>query len=404
MPAFQYHAINQAGTKHKGVLEGDSERQIRQLLRERGLVPIEVKKVDNKISAKKNFSLSRKKSISVKDLALLTRQLSTLLSSGLPLEEALLAVAEQSEKTKTKSILLAVRARVLEGHTLATGLREFPAAFSSLYCATVAAGEQSGNLSIILTRLADYTEKQQKMRQKLKQAMIYPSIMTLVSIAIVTFLLIYVVPKMIAVFHTTGQSLPTATTILIAISQFIKQYGIYTLILIAIGGFCFKRALYNINFKTAVHRAILKLPLIGNATKVINTARFSRTLSILISASTPVLDAMKVSSQLITNLPMRTAVEATIDKVREGVNIHHALKQTSYFPAMSIHLIASGEASGQLESMLERAADNQDLSIEQLIDTSLTLFEPLMILVMGSVVLFIVLAIMLPIFSMDNFG
>lgn len=402
MGAFQYVVVNAKGTKQKGIIEADSFKQARQLLREQGLTPLDVQPAQQKMSQMKIKAFG-KPSVSVKDLALMTRQLATLLAAGLPIEEVLAAVGEQTENARTKGLILAVRGKVLEGHSLAAALREFPQAFNELYCSTVSAGEKSGHLDIVLQRLADYTEQQFQMRQKVQHALIYPSIMILVAMGILIFLLEFVVPKMISVYSGIGQALPMMTSVLISISMNIKSYGLYGLLVLVLMIFFFRRQLKkNIGFKQKVHRLSLRLPVIGNAIKVTNTARFARTFAILSSAGVSVLEAMGVASKLITNLPIRDAVTESTKRVREGANIHLALKQTGFFPPMSIHLIASGESSGQLEPMLERAANNQEGEITRLIDTSLALFEPAIILVMGAIVLFIVLAILLPIFQLDQ--
>jgi general secretion pathway protein F len=403
MTAFQYHAVNAKGAAKKGIIEADSAKEARRLLRDQGLTVLEIELAQQKI-ARFKIKTFGKPSISIKELTLMTRQLATLLTAGLPLEEVLTAVAEQTEKHRTKSLILSVRSKVLEGHSLAAALRDYPEAFSTLYCSTVAAGEQSGHLDIVLQRLADYTEQQFHMRQKIQQALIYPLVMLFVALGILGFLLEYVVPKMISVYSNIGQTLPTMTIVLIAISTNLKSMGLYFFLILFVVVFFFRRSLKkSLTFRTNVHRFLLRIPILGNAIKVINTARFSRTFAILSSAGVPVLEAMRISSQLIINLPIRTAVEEAANRVREGANISLALKQTRYFPPMSIHLIASGEASGQLENMLERAANNQDGEITRLIETTLALFEPAIILIMGAMVLFIVLAILLPIFQLDQF-
>lgn len=403
MSAFQYNALNSKGIAQKGIIEADSIKHARQLLREQGLTVLDVQLAHQKMTQFKIKAFG-KPAVNVKELALMTRQLATLLAAGLPIPEVLSAVAEQTEKTRTKGLILAVRSKVLEGHSLASALRDYPQAFSELYCSTVAAGEKSGHLDVVLQRLADYTEQQFQMRQKIQQALIYPSIMVLVAIGIVGFLLEFVVPKMVSVYNNIGQELPGMTQFLISLSANLKTYGLYIFILLLIMIFLFRRSMKNnIAFRTKIHRFWLRIPIIGNAIKVANTARFSRTFAILSSAGVPVLEAMSISSKLITNLPIRNAVETASNRVREGANIHLALKQTTFFPPMSIHLIASGEASGQLENMLERAANNQDAEITRLIETTLALFEPAIILIMGAIVLFIVLAILLPIFQLDQF-
>lgn len=407
MAAFHYTAINAAGTRQKGIIEAESAKHARQLLRDKHLMPLDLSAASEKSSKSSSSFLkfSRKASVSTKELALITRQIATLLSAGLPLEEVLAAVAEQTEKPSSKGLMLSVRGKVLEGHALASALRDFPGAFSNLYCSTVAAGEKSGHLDIVLQRLADYTEQQYETRQKIMHALIYPIIMIFVAIGIVGFLLEFVVPKMISVYSNIGQQLPGMTQVLIGISTSIQTYGWYVLLVLFIVIILFRYQIKkSISFKEKIHRLMLRLPIMGNAIKVINTARFSRTFAILSSAGVPVLEAMTISSALITNLPIRNAVQESVNRVREGANIHLALKQTTYFQPMSIHLIASGESSGQLENMLERAANNQDNDISRLIETSLALFEPAIILVMGAVVLFIVLAVLLPIFQLDQFN
>ncbi len=403
MPAFTYAALDQKGARAKGVLEGDNDRHIRNLLRERGLIPLEVSRVTNQAKRTWRLSLRFQKRLNTDDLALVTRQLATLLGAGLPVEQALQGVAEQTEKPAVKNILVAVRSRVLEGHSLAMALAQFPNAFPELYRATVAAGEQSGHLDIILSRLAEYAEAQQSIRQKLQQALIYPSIMIGVSIAIVSFLLVYVVPRIISVFSDTGQALPESTQILIGISHLLQHYGFY-LLLVMLGLFYFiRRLLRKEHLRFKWHQLLLRLPVIGKALCTVNTARYARTLGILSAAGIPILECMRIASTLITCLPIKKACIQAASKVGEGGHIAGALKQTNYFAPMMLHLIASGEQTGQLEAMLTRAADNQDDAVKRLIATSLTLLEPMIILIMGAIVLFIVLAILLPIFALDQF-
>jgi general secretion pathway protein F len=407
MAAFDYTALDNQGRTKKGTLQADTPRQVRQQLREQGLIPLTVNEVSETSKSGLANSLGGRfgknsGSISLSDLALLTRQLATLLNAGLPVEEALRGVVEQSEKPRVKSILLAVRAKVMEGHTLASGLADFPKVFPELYRATVGAGEEAGHLGEVLLRVADYTENQQWMRQKVKQAAIYPLLMTMVSIAIVIFLMVYVVPQIVSVFEDSGQSLPALTKVLISISDFLAAYGIYMLAGLILLGFGWRRLLQNPQWQMRVHQYILKLPVIGRAVKIINTARFARTFGILSSSGVSVLDAMNASSQVIANLPMREAVQNASERVREGQSIAKALGDTKYFPAMMIHLIASGEASGQLEPMLAKAAESQEREVDALIGGALSLFEPIMILFMGTVVLIIVLAVLLPIFEVTQ--
>lgn len=414
MASFQYLAIDTRGKIQKGVLEADTARQARQSLREKNLIPTEVKPYDNKkaafefkagssysLNSFKNFLVRR--SLSNKELTLITRQLATLFNAGLPIAEVLNAVAEQTTNPQAKSILLSVKTKVLEGHSLASALREHPQSFSSLYCSIVASGEKSGSLAPVLERLADYTEQQFKLKQKIIHALIYPGALICVSLGIVIFLLEYVVPKMVSVYSHMNQTLPSLTRILIAASNNIKSFGLYLLLLLIMGIWGLRRALNkNPEWRETFHRFLLRLPFLGSSIKTINTARYARTLAMLSSAGVPILEGMTAAAHLVSNIPIRKGVEEATKHVREGAAIHLALKQTTFFSPMSIHLIASGEASGQLEALLERTALQQEDEISRLIDTLLTLFEPALILMMGAIVLFIVLAVLLPIFELNQ--
>ncbi len=400
MGAFEYTALDIKGREKTGVLEGDAARQIRQQLRELGLTPLTVEEVKQREarSSKKFF----KTKISATDLSLITRQWATLVRSGLPVEEALRTVAQQSEKSRLKSMVVGVRSRVMEGHSLASALSDFPHIFSELYRATIEAGEQSGHLEVVLERLADYTETRQQISQKMSQAMIYPVLLTVVAIAVVIGLLTYVVPKIVQVFESIGQELPALTKGLIATSEFLSSNGIYLLFGLLFIGVSFSYMMRIEGFRKSYHRFLLRLPLVSRMVKSVNSARFARTLSIVASSGVPILDGLRISSQVIANLPMREAVLTAANKVREGAAISTALDASKYFPPMTIHLIASGEASGNIENMLERAADSQEREMEALTAGLLGIFEPVLILVMGGVVLLIVLAILLPIFDMNQ--
>ncbi len=400
MAAFEYIAIDKQGKTKRGVLEGDTARQVRQHLRELQLTPVNLEEV-SRYSPKQKKVISSI-GLSAADLALLTRQLATLIKSSLALEECLKALAEQSEKRRLKSMLLAVRSRVLEGHSLAEGLSEFPKAFPELYRATIAAGEQSGHLDIVLERLADYTETRQHIQQKTLLALFYPALLTTIAILVVIALLTYVVPQVVQVFTNIKQQLPFLTRALISISDFLKNYGIYLLIILTGIVLFFSYLLRNESFLYAFHRLLLKLPIIGKLERGANVARFTRTLSILMASSVPMLEALKITADVVSNRPMQFAVKDAAEKVREGSSLHHALTQSRLFPQMTLYLIASGEASGELEQMLERAAITQERELEVNIGVLLGLFEPLLILVMGGIVLTIVLAILMPIFELNQ--
>ena len=402
MGAFEFTALDQGGRERKGVLEADTPRQIRQQLRDKGWAPLSVIEVQQREARGRARRSLFVRGVSAPDLALITRQFATLVRSGLPVEEALQTVSQQTEKPRLKSMMLAVRARVMEGHTLAAALCDFPQAFPDLYRATVAAGEQSGHLDVVLERLADYTEARQALNQKTAMALIYPVILTLVSVAVVIALLAYVVPQIVQVFEGIGQQLPFLTRALITVSDFIRDFGLYVLIAAVTGVFIFRLFLRQPGPKRQFQKLVLRLPLIGKLTRGNNTARFARTFSILTASGVPVLDGLRISAGVIGNIPMRQAVEEAARLVREGGNLHRALERSGYFPPMMLHLIASGEASGKLEQMLERAAVSQEREMESLTTAITRLFEPLLMLVMGGVVLVIVLAILLPIFDLNQ--
>jgi general secretion pathway protein F len=399
--AFEYTALDSGGRQHKGIIEGDTARHVRSLLRERALLPVTVAEVAEREAARQvGFSLWR--GVSAADLALLTRQLATLVRAGLPLEEALLAVSQQTERPRVQSILIGVRARVMEGHTLADGFGEFPAVFPEIYRATVAAGEQSGHLDLVLERLADYTESREQTRQKIMGAMLYPIVLMLFSLVIVSGLLAYVVPKVVEVFENNRAQLPLATRALVALSGGLRHYGLWLLIALALAGFLFWRWSRQQGPRRRVHRAMLRAPLLGRLVRGTNTARFTRTLSILTASAVPVLDALRIAGDVVTNLPMRDAVAEAAARVREGAAIGRSLAQSRLFPPMTIHLISSGESSGELESMLERAALNQERELDGLIAALVGLLGPLLIIVMGLFVMGIVFAMLLPIFEMNS--
>ena len=401
MGAYQYVAVDTGGKEHRGILEGDTPKHVRQLLRDRQLLPVEVAEVEaEERRSRRQFSLF--KGISGLDLALLTRQLATLVKAGLPLEEALLAVSEHTEKPRLKSIVLGVRAKVLEGQSLAVGLDEFPYAFPPVYRATVTAGEQAGQLDAVLERLADYTESRHGLRQKVGQAMVYPIVLTTIALFIVTLMLVYVVPKVVGVFETTGQKLPVMTRALIALSTGLQQWWPVLITVIVVGIYAATRLLKREEIRRRVHWWLLKAPIFGRVTRGLNTARFTRTLSILTSSGVPALEALRISASVVANLPMRSAVEEAAVRVREGGAIGRALAQSKLFPPMSVHLISSGEASGELDEMLERAANHQEAEMDSLLATMLSVLEPLLIVVMGLVVLAIVMAILLPIFQISQ--
>ncbi len=401
MGAFDYKAIDKNGREQRGLIEGDTARQVRQLLRERGLLPVDVSEITQE-GPRRARRIGVSKSITANDLALVTRQLATLVRSGLPLEEALKAVSEQNDRPKVQSILMGVRSKVMEGHTLASGFADFPHAFPEIYRATVAAGEQSGHLDEILERLADYTENRQVTRQKVRGALVYPIILTVFSILIVSFLLAFVVPKVVDVYASSGQILPLMTRVLISSSDFVVAW--WPLLLLGILGAIFGLRAYlsQPGPKRSFHLLQLRLPLIGKLVQGLNTARLTRTLSILAASGVPVLDSFRIAGEVVNNIPMKEAVEAAAARVREGAAIGRSLAVSKLFPPMTLHLISSGEASGELEVMLERAAINQEREMDSIIGALLNTLQPLLTILMGVVVLFIVMAMLMPLFQFNQ--
>lgn len=401
MAAFEYLALDPRGRQQKGLIEADSPRQARQLLRDKQWAPLEVKPARaREDSTRPGLSLGR--GLSARDLALLTRQLATLVQAALPIEEALRATAAQSSSAKIKSMLLAVRARVMEGHSLAAALREYPSAFPELYRATVAAGEHAGHLGLVLDQLADYTDQRQQSRQKIQLALLYPVILLVASLAIVSLLLGYVVPDVVKVFVNTGQELPALTRGLIAASNLVKSWGWLIVLVLVVGVLGLRAALRDTAFRRRWDALLLRLPLVGRLSRATNTARFASTLAILTRSGVPLVEALSIAAAVIANLRIRERVVEAAQKVREGTSLTRALEATGEFPPMMLHMIASGEKSGELDQMLARTARNQENDLAAQIALLVGLFEPFMLVFMGAVVLVIVLAILMPILSLNQ--
>jgi len=402
VPAFRYKALNQKGRLVKGVLEGDSERQIRSQLRQRLLRPVEVAEAGTRQQDSRGWRLAFRPGLSAAEVALVTRQLATLVGSALPLDECLQAAAEQSRKAKTKAILLQVRSRVAEGHTLANALAQFPQAFGEMYRAMVHAGEQAGQLAPVLEQLAEYTETRQHTSQQLQMALIYPFVLIAVAVSVVAALMVFVVPELVGMFTHSRRELPPLTTALIATSDFLRHFGLYlcvALVALVIG---FRYLLRDPSRRKRWHGVLLTIPGVKGVVVSMDTARFSSTLSILMASGVPLLDALKIAAAVMNNTVLREAAARVSLRVQEGSSLNRAMSQEPYFPPMMIHMVASGETSGELENMLARSAANQERELEMTLGTVMALFEPLMVVVMGGIVLTIVLAILLPIFDLNT--
>ena len=404
MAAFEYSALNVRGREEKGVLEADSVRQVRQLLRDRGLTPLGVNPTRKKESSGKPGFLSDwfKPSLSVRERALVTRQLATLIAAGLPVEEALLAVSRQSGKPAITSMLITVRSKVMEGFSLANALAEYPRAFPPLHRATVAAGESAGHLDLVLNRLAEFTESRQESASRVTQALVYPVILFLLTLLILAGLLGYVVPDIVKVFAESGQELPWLTAWVIAASGFVADYGLLVLLLAGLLLWGLARLLRVPNIRLACDRRILGLPLAGKLSRGTNTARFAGTLSILSSSGVPLVESMRIAGEVLSNTWLRRKVSEATVRVSEGSSLSKALETCGCFPPMMLHMIASGESSGELDAMLERVAVHQQQDAELLMNVLLSLFGPLMLIVMGGAVFTIVMAILLPIINLNQ--
>lgn len=401
MAGFKYHAIDNEGHVSQGVLEEDSPRQARQTLRERGLIPLDVEIVEIHTAAKPLVGRPRGH-ISAQQLALLTRQLSTLVSAGLTVEESMDTLIEQTDHAYMRQVLAGARSEVLAGQTLARAFAAFPNVFPDLYVTLVSAGERSGQLGRVLEKLADYTEDRQALRQQVGLAFIYPAIITVVALSVVTGLLAYVVPQVVDVFRHAQQTLPWLTRALIAVSEFVRTTLIFWVIGIVAGVFAARVLLRNPALRLRFHAFLLSLPVIGRLIRDLNTARLANTLAILTGSGVPLLTALAAGTGVLTSMPLKQAIENAERMVREGSPLSRAIAASGLFPPLLTHLVASGEASGKLDAMLERAAAHQTRELARQVATLTALLEPALILLMGGLVLIIVLGTLMPIFEMNQ--
>ena len=400
MAAFSWCALDSAGKLRKGVMEGDSARQVRNKLRAQVYVPTEVTPVVVATAKKTRTVFNRL--VRPRDLALFSTQLAALLNSGLPLEQALDNVVAQTKKKPVANLLKAVRARVSEGHTLANAMAAFPGSFPDYYVPTIAAGEHSGHLVEVMERLAEYAESSFQSRQKLQMALLYPVIVTLVAFLVIVVLLVYVVPQVVQVFESMQQTLPALTTGLIAFSEFLQQYGLWLVLIGIVSLLGHHYALRVSRIRHAAHALLLRLPVLGGFVRRVMAARFARTCGMLLNSRVPATESLAISAHVVSLLPIRNALKAAEGRVKEGMSLQRALQMTSFFEPLMLNLIASGEASGSLGEMMVHAAQVQEKDNHVVVETALGVFEPLMVLVMGSVVLTIVLAILLPIFNINQ--
>jgi general secretion pathway protein F len=402
MTVYKFEAFDVAGKLIKGTIEADTVRQARLRLRDRQLTPLTLDPLEGESANENNWRIFGKNRFSSAELSLITRQISTLLTAGLTVDQTLSAIIEQSEVDYTKEVMLSVRAEVMSGSTLSSALAKYPKIFPEIYRSIIYAGEESGKLANVTLRLAEYTESRHLLKNKVVLAFIYPTIVTIVAIMVISGLLIYVVPQVVSAFDQSKQTLPFLTRALIGLSDFLRVSWPYLVSLIIIIIFAAKKALKNEHIRFLWHKHLLNLPLAGSIVRGLNTARLASTLAMLVGSGVPIINAMKVAAQIIDNLPMRKALEDAIELVRDGTPLSSALKTSQLFPPILIHMIYSAESTGQLDKMLDSAANQQSRELENRIGILTELMEPLLILVMGGMVLIIVLAILLPIIEMNQ--
>jgi general secretion pathway protein F len=401
MAAFEYQALDAGGRNASGVLEADTARAARSLLRERGLTPLEVAPVREQRARAATLHW-RRRALDAARLAEFTRQLATLIGAGLPIDEALAALGEQESEPRVQALVAQLRSRVMEGKALAQALSEFPGEFSEAYRASVAAGESSGRLGEVLSRLADQAEAREQFGRQLFAALAYPALLASVAIAVAAGLLVYVVPQVVSVFDNLGQRLPLITRVLIAIADFTRTFGLLALVLLVLALIGMRVALRRESVRARWDAFMLRLPLIGRLQRAADTARAARTLATLVGSGVPVLEALRLAAQTVQNLPMREALRRAAVRVREGGGIARALAASDVFAPVTVRLIASGEKSGELDAMLQQAARQQQREVDAALATMTAVLGPVVILMVGGLVLFIVLAILLPIFELNT--
>lgn len=402
MAAFEYEALDSVGKRMKGVISADSPRLAARQLKAQQLLPLRIAPAKNKRALPNWAEVFARRGLKPKDLTLFTRQMATLLAASSPVEEALQTIAMQSDDHHLRKVLMNVRASVMEGHKLSDALSLEKGAFPPLYRTMVGAGETSGDLAAVLERLADYLERAQKIRAKVVTTLVYPCVLALTAVAVVIGLMTFVVPKVVEQFDSLGGTLPMLTRMMIWISDAMRVYGIWALLLLMLAGIGFTRALKSPIFALRVDRIVLRLPLIGKLVRDVNAARLARTLASLVASGTPVLEALMAARATVSNRVLSDALGGVITMVREGASLSKALRRAAVFPPMVIYMTAVGERSGQLPAMLDKVADHLENNFETFTATALSLLEPAIIIVMGVVVATIVLSILLPILQLNS--
>jgi general secretion pathway protein F len=397
MAAFRYEAVDATGRARRGMLDAANVRAVRDQLRGDGLFPTAIEPAAA-IAARRSEATRLPSAL----LALTTRQLATLVASGMPADQALAAVVEQADHPAAARIFEAIREQVAAGEPLAAAMSRFPRTFSELYRGLVAVGGETGQLGGVLERLADYLESRETMRNKFTMALIYPALITVVALAVIAALMLYVVPQIVGVYQQSRQALPWLTRALIATSDFLRATGWYWIGAAALGVIAAVLLLRREYWRERWHAALLRTPLIGKVLSGLDTARFASTLAILTGSGAPLLRALETAAAVIWAIPIRRAAHAAAGHVREGVTLSRSLASERVFPPLLVHLVANGEQSGQLPAMLARAAREQEDDVERRLTWLAALVQPMLIVTMGAIVLVLVLAVMLPIVSMNQ--
>ncbi len=404
MAAFEYQALNQKGKTIKGITSGDHAKQVRAELRSQGLVPLEVKAVAESVSegVDKLGLKTRRTKIKRNELSIMTRQMATLLESGMTVEETLGALIKQSEGHRLKTVISDVRSLVTEGYSLSDAIALYPQSFPEIYKASLAAGEQSGTLAKVLDRLADYLEDSQEMQQKVSQAVVYPIFLFVVCGFILVALITMVVPKVVTVYQDTGQELPWLTVLVIQISDFLVANGRLLAVAVLALGLGLRYVFSQATPRFWLHSIFLRTAGIRKMVQNIDSARMSRTLSIMVGSGVPILASMRASEAVMNNVVLQKDLSAAIEEVAQGISIGRALERNGRFPPLLVHMVASGENSGRLDHMLDKAATATENEMQTRISMMVSLLGPLMILIMGMLVFTIVLAILIPIFNLQQ--
>ncbi len=400
MAAFEYLAIGPDGRRTTGTISADSARSARKELRLRQLTPLKVNETSE--NSRGGLLASRQSRLPSSERVLATRQLAMLIQSGAPVEEAIGAVASQSERPATRRLLLSVRSSVTEGYRFHEALAQAPSAFPALYRSIIAAGESSGRLGDVMERLAAYLERSQKVRRKVQAALIYPAVLGVVALLVIAALMTFVVPRVVEQFNTFGQDLPPLTNAVIGVSDFFRNQGLIAVLLVAAAALAISRAVRVPAIKRQMDGFVLSVPVLGKLLRTVSAARFARTFSTLLSSGSPVLDGLAAARGSLGNLVFQDAVKEIMASVREGGSLARAMRKVELFPPMLTHLAASGEAGGDLPGMMSKGADYLEDEFEQASAVALGLLEPLIIVLLGGLVALIVLAIMLPILQLNS--